>query len=485
MTPYRMLSQYPKYKFILAFCDLALLISAWFAAILLRFSATPVAELINHPRFFHQLAFIAIYSVAWIFIFQHFHLYKLNVFLSVREHISAIAKVMFTGSVGMILLSFFLKGMDWIDSRSVLIYFIGLALLSLISFRIFVFRPAFKAASKRKFIRQRVLVIGTDCTAETLGAAISADPHHRFELIDTISNYTDSYFGREDDDPLEVRSSEIEDLVIKENIAEVIITDGGTDHDRLLKLVDRVRQTKATIRLASGLYDIVSEKMILEKYVGIPVVMISKNQDSFLFSVYKRVFDIFATLIALTILSIPLLVIAAMIRLSSTGPALFKQIRIGRNGVPFTFYKFRTMRVGNDDAAHREYVSSFISERGAGGETKKMKDDPRVTPLGRFLRKTSLDEMPQLLNVIRGDMSLVGPRPCLPYELELYKEWHRRRLSVTPGCTGLWQTSGRSSVDFNDMVILDLFYIDNMSPIFDLKIIANTVPVMLFAKGGH
>ena len=167
---------------------------------------------------------------------------------------------------------------------------------------------------------------------------------------------------------------------------------------------------------------------------------------------------------------------------------LYTHTRIGKDCKPFEFYKFRTMAVGGDDTAHREFVSDFIQADGQENRcdaVKKITDDPRVTRIGRILRKTSLDEMPQLFNVLRGEMSLVGPRPCMPYELEQYKEWHRRRLSVIPGCTGLWQVAGRSAVDFNDMVILDLFYIDNMSPLFDLRIIFRTLPVMLLAKGGH
>jgi lipopolysaccharide/colanic/teichoic acid biosynthesis glycosyltransferase len=178
----------------------------------------------------------------------------------------------------------------------------------------------------------------------------------------------------------------------------------------------------------------------------------------------------------------------------------FKQVRIGKDGKPFNFYKFRTMYVNNDDSIHREFTKKLIAESKNGhgelsktlinesGElqqVKKIVNDPRITPIGRFLRKTSLDELPQLFNVLKGDMSLVGPRPCLPYEWEEYEAWHKRRLSVTPGCTGLWQVSGRSAVGFNDMVILDLYYIENMSPLMDLKIIFKTFPVMLLAKGGY
>jgi lipopolysaccharide/colanic/teichoic acid biosynthesis glycosyltransferase len=145
------------------------------------------------------------------------------------------------------------------------------------------------------------------------------------------------------------------------------------------------------------------------------------------------------------------------------------------------------MYLNNDDTIHREFVSEYIKQNNGEktAKIKKITDDPRITKIGNFLRKTSLDELPQLFNVLRGEMSLVGPRPCLPYEWEQYDDWHRRRFSVIPGCTGLWQVSGRSAVDFNDMVILDLFYIDNMSPLLDLKIMFKTIPVMLLAKGGY
>jgi lipopolysaccharide/colanic/teichoic acid biosynthesis glycosyltransferase len=142
---------------------------------------------------------------------------------------------------------------------------------------------------------------------------------------------------------------------------------------------------------------------------------------------------------------------------------------MGRGCRPFRAWKFRTM------------APAAQVGRGAWDAL----DEHRITPLGRWLRRTRLDELPQLWNVLRGEMSLVGPRPCLPYEWEQYDEWHRRRFSVIPGCTGLWQVSGRSAVDYNDMVILDLFYIDNMSPLLDLKIIFRTIPVMLLAKGGY
>ncbi len=201
----------------------------------------------------------------------------------------------------------------------------------------------------------------------------------------------------------------------------------------------------------------------------------------------KRAIDLFVSLSVL-VFGMPFyLLMAAMIKLTSEGPVLFVQERIGKDGQPFQFYKFRTMVVNNDDATHRDFAKSFISGKGMDEETGtfKMAADPRVTPIGRFLRRTSLDELPQLINVLRGEMSIVGPRPPLSYELDHYKEWHKGRLAATPGLTGLWQVSGRSTVPFDEMVMLDLYYIENWSLSLDIKIMLRTIPVMFFGIGGY
>jgi exopolysaccharide biosynthesis polyprenyl glycosylphosphotransferase len=205
--------------------------------------------------------------------------------------------------------------------------------------------------------------------------------------------------------------------------------------------------------------------------------------------VAKRSFDILFTL-AIAIIGMPFyLFIALLIKLTSEGPVLFVQERVGQDGRVFRFYKFRTMLVDNSDHQHRTFAEDFIKGRlmNEEGDRRvfKLQNDPRVTSIGRFLRKTSLDELPQFINVLRGDMTLVGPRPPLSYELAHYKEWHRGRLTVKPGLTGLWQVSGRSTVPFDEMVMLDLYYIENWSLALDMKIIARTVPVMLFGLGGY
>lgn len=201
----------------------------------------------------------------------------------------------------------------------------------------------------------------------------------------------------------------------------------------------------------------------------------------------KRALDLFGALVGVVILLPVMFVIGVIIRLESPGSALFRQQRIGRGGRPFTFYKLRTMADGNDSALHEQYVRSLITSasedlRGERG-TYKIEDDPRVTRFGRFLRRTSIDELPQLLNVLLGDMSLVGPRPALPYEVELYTPRAARRLEGLPGMTGLWQVSGRCETTFDEMVELDIAYLEHQSFLGDLKILANTIPVVCGRRG--
>lgn len=201
----------------------------------------------------------------------------------------------------------------------------------------------------------------------------------------------------------------------------------------------------------------------------------------------KRAMDIAGSLLALILCTPLLFMIALAIKVSSKGPIVFRQQRVGQYGQCFTFLKFRSMRIDNDSSSHREYVTKLIAGRasrepvnGKGDGVYKLANDNRITPLGKLLRKTSLDELPQFLNVLRGEMSLVGPRPAIPYEVAAYQTWHRRRvLEVKPGITGLWQVNGRNRIKFDDMVRLDLHYAKCWSPWLDLKILLRTPSAVL------
>lgn len=204
---------------------------------------------------------------------------------------------------------------------------------------------------------------------------------------------------------------------------------------------------------------------------------------------FKRLVDILFTLLILAFLIIITIIVAVMIRLDSPGPIFFRQKRMGVNGVEFTMLKFRSMYVDSDDAAHREAIAKYMNGQKVSDTTDsqlayKQVDDPRITKVGRFLRKLSIDELPQFLNVLRGEMTLVGPRPPLPYEVEFYSQHDRLRLQGKPGLTGYWQVYGRSRVPFASMVEMDLAYLQKQSLTEDLKLIALTVPVMVLGQGG-
>jgi lipopolysaccharide/colanic/teichoic acid biosynthesis glycosyltransferase len=205
----------------------------------------------------------------------------------------------------------------------------------------------------------------------------------------------------------------------------------------------------------------------------------------------KRALDIVGSVAGILLFSPLMLIIALAIALTSPGPIIFRQVRLGRRGVPFVFYKFRSMAQDADDRIHRHYVTRLISGDVEGANQGdvvtplfKIRSDPRVTRIGKIIRKTSIDELPQLFNVLKGDMSLVGPRPPLRYEAENYQSWHLRRvLEMKPGMTGLWQVEGRSKTSFDDMVRMDLRYVRRCSLMFDLKILVKTVKVVLMCEG--
>ncbi len=197
----------------------------------------------------------------------------------------------------------------------------------------------------------------------------------------------------------------------------------------------------------------------------------------------KRILDlVLATIIMLGFLPL-FLILTILVKFTSRGPVFFVQERVGLRGRRFRMFKFRSMYADADHRVHRQYVEKLIRKGERGGRTYKLENDPRITPLGRWMRKFSLDELPQFLNVLRGDMSLVGPRPPIPYELEIYKPWHFKRLETKPGITGLWQVSGRNLLSFDQQAALDIKYIQHKSLALDLTIIFKTIPVMFSGIG--
>lgn len=203
-------------------------------------------------------------------------------------------------------------------------------------------------------------------------------------------------------------------------------------------------------------------------------------EDRHLYRLLKRIFDFITSLVGIILLLPLFLVVAGLIKVEDHGKIIYKQTRVGRNGSLFSIYKFRSMRMDAD-----KHIAELLKYNQVEGPMFKIKDDPRITKIGKFIRKTSIDELPQLVNVLRGQMSLVGPRPPLVTEVKQYSEYDKQRLLVIPGCTGLWQVSGRNDVGFSEMVELDLEYIEKSNLLFDFFLVIKTLKIMIIPNGAY
>jgi exopolysaccharide biosynthesis polyprenyl glycosylphosphotransferase len=260
----------------------------------------------------------------------------------------------------------------------------------------------------------------------------------------------------------------------------VFVASTAVRPDEMEPIAKAVRLAGIEVRITATLPEVLSSRLTVQPLGGLTALSLRPVRLTGAQVVAKFAFDLLMAGVSLVVLS-PLLVgIALAIKLTSRGPVLFRQRRVGLRGRPFTMLKFRTMRPGAD-----RDVDRLRAEHGVKDLMFKLPDDPRVTRVGRWLRRSSLDELPQLLNVIKGDMSMVGPRPALPEEAARYQDWQFDRLEVPPGITGLWQVSGRADLSFDESVRLDLFYIENWSLAYDFYIVVKTVPVMLSGRGAY
>jgi exopolysaccharide biosynthesis polyprenyl glycosylphosphotransferase len=263
-------------------------------------------------------------------------------------------------------------------------------------------------------------------------------------------------------------------------IDEFLFVGGHPNLGSLDRIMELCREQGIRIRVAADFFPIKVTNLSMEFLENVPIITFSSTPDHVVALLVKRALDVLVSSICLLLLMPIFILVGLLVKCTSKGPAIYRQVRCGLFGRKFTLYKFRSMYEGADDVL---WEIKHLNEM--DGPTFKMRNDPRVTPFGRFLRKSSIDEWPQFWNVLKGEMSLVGPRAPLPEEVKEYARWQRRRLSVKPGITCLWQISGRSEIDFDEWMKLDLHYIDNWSFFLDLKILLFTFPVVIFGKGAR
>lgn len=476
------MNKVPKYKFYFAVFDLLVLSSAFIlAAFTVRYDSA--LDLFSFLRVSYPILILFFIAAAFfIFIFQINGLYKINVIFNRAAHLTAIIKSLYYGTLNVVVISHLVKSSELLDSRLIIFMFVLVVIPILYLLRVEVGRRIL-LGYKQQF-NSNVVIVGDGTTGKLLATKLLFENPEGINILGFVVNHEikDTKLNG-----LEILGS-VDNIKVINNqfkIDEIIIAIDDINYDRLLEILDLCNSLKVTVKLTSELFDIVTKKVSTEKYAGIPVLGVSPHYSNNLTLKMKRTADISLSVFGLIILSPIFLGIALLVKLSSKGPIFFKQARIGKDGESFQFYKFRSMTV--DEAGEEErkqQMIEFIKKGEEIGKDTKIVNTSRVTWIGKIIRKLSLDELPQLINVIIGDMSLVGPRPSLPYEFDNYDTWQKRRVNVLPGCTGVWQVWGRSSVSFKDSVVLDLYYVNNMSPWLDIQLIIKTIPVMLFSRGG-
>jgi exopolysaccharide biosynthesis polyprenyl glycosylphosphotransferase len=407
----------------------------------------------------------------WIGVFAAYGLY------AVRRHASSeeFRRLLSAVSVGVMLIvaiSFWSKESF---SRGYLAMTWIFAVLLVLGTRL-VWHRFVRHANRSGELTLRTLIVGTNEEAERLAAQM--DPQgNGLDLIGHVETMT-SQPGL-DGAPVVGDLADLPEVVRATRADCVFVASSAVRVEDMRRVTKLVRQQGVEVRISANLPELSTGRLSVQSFAGLMTLSLLPVRLSRPKAVLKRMFDIILSFGAILVTAPVWLATAVAVKASSHGAVLFRQIRVGRGGKPFTVFKFRTMRTGAEEA-----LAELRALNEASGPLFKMRDDPRVTRVGKFLRRWSLDELPQLWNVVRGDMSLVGPRPPLPEEVEAYEhDWHFDRLEVLPGITGLWQVSGRSNLSFDDYMRLDLSYVENWSIGFDLFILAKTLPALVSRKG--
>jgi exopolysaccharide biosynthesis polyprenyl glycosylphosphotransferase len=324
----------------------------------------------------------------------------------------------------------------------------------------------------------RVLIVGGGEVGRAVIRTIVARPELGYQIVGLVDDNPDrgnTAIGR-------VKGlgglEKLAEIIDSQAVDQVIVTLPWMYHRKIMGIVRECQRRRVRAHIVPDLFQMSLSQVDVDDLGGIPLIGVREVTIGRWQRAIKRAMDVLGAVV-IGALGLPVLgMIALAIKLDSRGPAVFKQLRVGKQGQQFWCYKFRSMRQGAE-----QEQDQLLAHNEADGPIFKMRDDPRRTRVGRWLRRTSLDELPQLYNVLRGEMSLVGPRPPLPAEVAQYEAWQMRRLEVAPGLSGLWQVSGRSNLSFDEMCLLDIYYIENWSPLLDIKILLRTVPKVFLGDG--
>ena len=485
----------PLVKTLLAGTDIALALLSFVFAFYLRHGETIVhrtslGNLARSREFAPYALLLPLVIPIRLLMLRYYDLYRVRGELSFVEDAARVFKAMAIGSLLIVAGAFMYRGgvayRTFSYSRAIFFLDFLLALVSIGAVRMLL-RTGQILVRRRGINLIPTLIVGRGPEAAICIQEMRARPELGYRVIGIVENgpIDPSAPASFEGVPVIADLKGLPEAIRESGANEVIISDPNVPGEALFDvMIQTGRRRGVEFRIAPTLLNCLPSKTEIDQVGSLPMVTLFRSPLSSAARVTKRGSDLIIASLAIAIFLPLWLLIALLVKLDSRGPVFYRQERVGMDGRVFLFYKFRTMRAGTDDAEHREFQRKYImgqADSNLGDEERpayKLRADARVTRWGRVLRKTSLDELPQLFNVLRGDMSIVGPRPPIPYEVESYELWHRKRLDMKPGVTGLWQVSGRNRLSFDEMVRMDLYYIENWSLLLDLKIILRTLPVM-------
>ncbi len=460
--------------------DMLLIFLAFILAYVLRYDLQLIRPVLDPSRseLGPYIPYIIVYGGLLYLFFQGNGLYRSVRGRPLMQEVYIILSGVANGTL--ILLALFFLFQPLVTSRLMLIYLAALSVLLLSTTRV-IQRFTLARLRARGIGVQRVLIIGMGEVGQAVLGTMIARSELGYQVVgflDDEPSRGDAALGRV---PGLGRIDRLTEAITEERIDLVVLTLRWQHYGRIMDLIDICRKVGAEVRVVPDIFQLNLRQLQVENLAGIPLLGV-EHKPSFRMTdrLLKRIMDVGFTVVTSPLWMLIFGVVVLLMKLQDSGPIFYRQERVGENGRRFQLIKFRTMIPDAD-----KMRAALVRESGQDPRRPKLENDPRITPLGRWLRRTSLDELPNLVNVLTGHMSIVGPRPPTPDEVALYEPWHMRRLNIIPGITGLWQISGRSNVPFEEMCLLDIYYIENWSLGMDLQIIMMTIPRVLMRIGAY
>ncbi len=450
---------------LLVILDAVMYMAVWFCSYWLRDALASWGILVRPINDMHvYVAALALYLPLWLSCSWYYGLYDYEPKRTSIATAAAVLKTVMLGTVLSLALAYILKSFDlgrFILLATPVLYFLYLAICRSL------LRKWKKRLARRGTGLLNVAIIGLSRTARRVADRIVTNPLSGYRLAGFIDPYKRRRVSTLAGFPVFGTTESIVDIVKREEIDVIFVAAPQLEQDRLMDLIVRCDELDVEFKIASTMFGVINDRVKVDEIDEMPVVQLRNDRLHPLSIGVKRAGDIALSLTLLLLTAPVLLILAIIIKLDSPGPVFFRQQRVGYKGQLFNMYKLRTMRVDADP-----YAVAPTAE-----------DDNRITRCGRWMRKLSLDEFPQLLNVLRGEMSMVGPRPEMPFIVEKYEDWERHRLDVKPGITGLWQIVGRKNLPLALNIEYDFYYIKNQGLLFDIVILIRTIPAVLFGRG--